>query len=177
MRRGWKRLAECGDNTAFAPEEISAALIPALEKDCGDIPPEFLNAVRTEFLTQEASLFKEQIGPRLEALRRAAVSGMTRVFLDQAIRVADIGRTNVEGLVEALTHTLKDRAARGARQVEEHYCRAAGSPRAQKVRARIEEAISGAALNGLARQVLNLDPRPASRKTARQKGLDDGVKL
>lgn len=178
MSRGWKRVAECGDNRAFAPEEISSALIPALEQDChSEIAPEFLNSIRSKFLAQEASLFKDQMRPQLEELRGTAGSGIGRVILEQAIRVAERGGHGTDCLVEAATNALTDRAARGARQVEEHYCREAGAPRAQKVRARIEEGIGGAAISGLARQILNLDPRPSSRPTLKQKGLDDGVKL
>jgi hypothetical protein len=34
MRLGWKRVAECGDNRAFVSEEVSEAIVPALEQDC-----------------------------------------------------------------------------------------------------------------------------------------------
>jgi hypothetical protein len=80
-------------------------------------------------------------------------------------------------MVQALTNALNDHAARGARQVEEHYCREATTPRAKKVRARIEQGISEANLKGLARTILGIDPRPSPRSISRKKGLDDGVKL
>jgi hypothetical protein len=178
MRRGWKRVAECGDKRAFAPAEISQAIIPALEQDCHrDIAPQFLDAIYKVFRDQETSLFKNQIGPQLDALRGNAGTGIGRVLLEHAIQVAERGGTGIDGLVEATTSALTDRAARGARQVEEHYCRKSNSPRAQKVRARIEEGIGGAAINGLARQILKVDPRPSSSPTLRQQGLDDGVRL
>jgi hypothetical protein len=34
MRRGWKRVAERGDKRAYASEEVSEAIIVALEQDC-----------------------------------------------------------------------------------------------------------------------------------------------
>jgi hypothetical protein len=178
MRRSWKRVAECGDNRAFTREEISRAIIPALEQDCNsEIAPEFLDSIRTVFRNQESSLFKDQTGPQLDALKGTAGCGIGRVVLEHAIRVAQRGGTGINGLVEATTNALTDRAARGARQVEEHYCRNSNSPRAQRVRARIEEGIGGAPINGLARQILKLDSRPSSPATLKQKGLDDGVKL
>jgi hypothetical protein len=178
MPRGWKRLAECGDNRAFAPDEICKAIIPALEQDChNEIAPAFLDPFRSVFLDQESFLFKDQMGPQLEALRANAGCGIGRLILEHAIQTAERGGTGMEGLVEATTNALTDRAARGARQVEEHYCRKSSAPRAQKVRARIEEAIGGAAIKGLARQVLKIDQRPSSSRTLRQRGLDDGVRL
>ena len=177
MRRGWKRVAECGDNYAFAPEEVSEAIIPALEQDCrAEMPSQFLDAAWSIFCDQESSLFNVQIGPQLDALRQTAGSGIGRVVLEHAILVAERGSTGINGLIEAMTNALTDRAARGARQVEEHYYRKSSSPRAQRVRARIEEGIGSAAIDGLARRILKIEKGPSSRPMMRQ-GLDDGVRL
>jgi hypothetical protein len=79
---------------------------------------------------------------------------------------------------DALKSALNDRAAKGARQVEEHYFRESSAPRAQRVRERIEEGIRGADIGGLARKILGVDrSSPAVRPSLRQEGLDDGVKL
>jgi len=179
MRRGWKRVAECGDNVAFAPEEVSKTIVPALNEDCNaEIAPGFLESVAAVFVDRESSLFKEPIAPRLEALRRAAGCGMGRAVLENAIEVAERGGMGMEALVDAASNALADRAARGARQVEEHYCRKANSVRAQKVRARIEEGIAQAGIKDLARHILRVQPRNSpSPRTLKHKGLDDGVKL
>jgi hypothetical protein len=178
MRRGWKRVAEYADNPAFAPEEICNAIIPALEEDCrSEIVPEFLDALNGVFRDQESSLFKDQMGPELDTLRGPAGCGIGRVVLEHAIHVVEHGRTGVDGLLEAIANALADRAARGGRQVEEHYCRKSSSPRAQKVRARIEKSIADAPINSLARQILKLDSRRSSPPKLRQQGLDDGVRL
>ncbi len=175
MRLGWKRVAECGDNRAFAPDEVGHAIIPALEQDCrGELTPQFIDA----FCALYRSLFKDQLGPELEALRPVAGSGIGRVVLDHAMQLAACGETGVDAPVKAMTNALTDRAARGARQVEEHYCRESTEPRAQRVRARIEEAIgnNGAAIDGLSRKILKIDSGP-SAQPAKQQGLDDGVRF
>jgi hypothetical protein len=178
MRPGWKRVAECGDKAAFASEEISGAIVSALHRDCRtEMIEGRIDGIYRAFRDQDTALFKDQIGPRLESLRETAGSGIGRVILDHAIRVAERGGTGMDGMVKAVANALNDHAARGARQVEEHYRRKSNSTRAQKLRARIEQGISGADMKGLARQILGVDPRPSSRPAARKKGLDDGVKL
>jgi hypothetical protein len=178
MRRGWKRVAECGGNSAFSTEEVSAALIPALEQDCRDeIPSGFVSSLRNKFINHQPSLFKDQKGPQLEHLRDLAGAGIGRIVLEHAIRVAECGGSGIDGLVEAATAALIDRADRGNRQVEEHYCREVGSSRAQKVRTRIGEGIRGAPINGLARKILDVEPGQSFPPTVMQRGLDDGVKL
>lgn len=172
MRPGWKRVAECADNRAFAPAEVSRALIPALEQDCrAELPPQFLNALQNTY----GSLFKEQLGEQLEALRPAAGHGLGGSILDHALLRAANGETGVDAPVKAVSDALMDRAAKGARQVEEHYCRKATKNRARDVHARLEDAVGGAAIEGLSRRLLNDDARPSS--SLKQQGLDDGVKL
>jgi hypothetical protein len=78
--------------------------------------------------------------------------------------------------VKAMTDALFDHAARAARQVEEHYYRESTMPRAQNVRARIEQAVGDSPIETLARQVLRMDERRTNRP-ALQQGLDDGVRI
>jgi hypothetical protein len=178
MRPGWKRVAECGDKAAYDNEEVSSAIVSALQRDCRtEMIEGRIDGIYRAFCDQETALFKDQIMPRLESLRETAGSGIGRVVLDHAIKVAARGGTGKDGMVQALTNALHDHAARGARQVEEHYYRKSNKPRAKKVRARIEQGISGADVKRLARQILGIDSRPSKRSTFRKKGLDDGVKL
>ena len=179
MRPGWKRVAEYGDNRAFAPQEVCNAIPAALEEDCrAEMAPRFLDAYCDVFRNQESSLFKDQVAPQLEALRGLAGLGMGRVVLDHAIQLCESGETGTNAAVKAVADALTDRAARGARQVEEHYCRESTQPRADHVRSRIEEGIgsSGAGIETLARKVLKLDAGSPTRP-AKQQGLDDGVRL
>jgi len=177
MRLGWKRVAECGDNRAFVSEEVSEAIVPALEQDChAEMAEPFLDALWRAFCGREPALFEVSIGQELQALRQSAGPGIGRVILDHAILVADAGKSGKAGLLEAVRNGLTDRAARGARQVEEHYYRKSNTPRAQRVRARIEKAVGGAAIDGLARRLLKIEHGPAIRVTMHQ-GLDDGVRF
>lgn len=177
MRRGWKRVAESADNHAFGTDEIRDAILPALEEDCrGEISPEFFSSLRRVCADQEASLFKNDVAPSLEALRNAAGAGLARVVLNYALQQAARGNSAKDIPESALKDALMDRAARGARQVEEHYCRESTTPRANRVRERIEQAIGSADIDGVARRIL--DPESESGTQApRRQGLDDGVKL
>jgi len=178
MRRGWKRVAEYADNRAFEPEEIRNAVIPALEQDCRrEINPEFLSSLCRTCRDQESSLFKNDALPSLEALRDVAGSGIGRVVLDYAVQTVANGSTGLDIAEKAMTHALTDRAARGARQVEEHYFRKSTKPRAHGVRERIEEAINGADMGSVARGILNVEEKMAAAQPLRRQGLDDGVKL
>jgi len=179
MRSGWRRVAERGDKRAFAADEISRAIIPALKQDCrSELQPGFIDHVYKAFRDHESSLFKDGLSQQLEGLRNMAGSGIGRVVLDHAILVAERGGTGRRGMEDALRNGLNDRAAKGARQVEEHYWRESNSPRAQRVRERIEEGIRGADIGALARQIMGVDQSsPAARTPLRQEGLDDGVRF
>src|SRR5208283_2272328 len=98
-------------------------------------------SIRGIFKDHESLLFKDRMAPQLDGLRETAGQGMGRIVLEHAIEAAERGKTGNDGLEEAMTNALTDRAARGNRQVEEHYCRKSTAPRAQKVRERIEEGI------------------------------------
>jgi hypothetical protein len=178
MRRGWKKVAQWAENPAFAPEEICNAIIPALARDWNiDVPAELARSVE-EILGVQQDLFKEQKVLRLESLRPiTAGRGLGKVFLECAIQLAASGAAGPEAPVEAATNALAVRASRGAQHVEEHYCRKSTAPRAQNVRARIEQGIGNASLNDLARQLLKRDPALPSRTPPKQRGLDDGVRL
>ena len=178
MNSGWKRVAERGANSAFAPDEISAAIIPALQKDCRtEMDSEFIDNIRSVFQEQDTFLFKDDLRPQLEALRREAGCGIGRVFLDNVIQLSPSGAAELDVLATAMTAALVDRAARGARHVEEHYLRKSTAPRAHDTRARIEQSIAGCLIEALARQILKLEGRSSARPSLRQQGLDDGVRL
>ena len=178
MRRGWKRVAESADNKAFSAAEVRDAIVPALEKDCrGEISREFVEGLRTVCADREALLFKNDMAPSLEALRNAAGAGLARVVLNYALQHAAHGHSAKDIPEKALTEALMDRAARGMWQVEEHYCRRSTTPRANKVRERIEQAIGGANIGSLASKILDSDAKAPATQAPKREGLDDGVAL
>jgi len=179
MRRCWKRLARRGDNGAFPPEEVADALVPALEEDCREeLSPQFTQKLCSLLRDQEASLFRTDAQLDLEALRNLAGNGIGRVTLDRAIQLAEHGETGLPVAIRSFTDALTDRAARGARQVEEHFCRKSTEARAVNVRTRIEAAIESArpAIGRLALRVLEVEQGPSPTRLKKQ-GLDEGVML
>jgi hypothetical protein len=175
MRRRWKRVAECGDNGAFAPDEVGQHIAPALEDDCrSELRPGFTDAL----LDVYGSLFRDQAASELTKLYDVAGPGIGRVILDHAILLASHGETDSGVPLRAVTNALMDRAQRCSRQVEEHYLRESTEHRALQVRSRLEDGIAraGDAIDGLARQILRLEFNQTSTPQ-KQDGLDDGVQL
>jgi hypothetical protein len=173
MRRPWKTVAECADNAAFEVEEIREFILPALENDCRrEMRREFLDDLRKVCADQEASLFKTNMRPVLEGLRRTANVGMERLVLDHAIHVAANG-TSGRGVAEK---AVNDRGASGIKQVEEHYLRKSSAKRTHNVRDRMEQAVTGTDFESMARRLLDGRQKSAPKPSKRQ-GLDDGVKL
>jgi hypothetical protein len=178
MRRGWKRVAEWADLPAFEITEIRDALIPALDDDCcQEVSRDFLECLQQSLRGPEGSASKNDVNTNLENLREKAGSGMGGVVLDYAIQIKVTEPKGSNIVLKAIENALTDRAARGSRQVEEHYCRESSKPRAGKVRDRIEKAISDADISGLALRVFNNEPRKAASRRPKRKGLDDGVKF
>jgi hypothetical protein len=175
MRRGWRKVAECGANQAFEPEEVAERVAPALEGDCRDeMTSEFLDA----FYELYHSLFRENFESELDNLRDMAGLGMGRVLLDMAAQLAACGETGPDAPVKALTNMLMDHAGRCSKQVEEHWLRESTERRARDVRGRVDDGIKRASVTveRLARKLLKIDPGSPPRPQ-KQQGLDDGVKL
>jgi hypothetical protein len=178
MRRGWKRVAEWADNQAFEREEIENAIIPALKEDCsGEISQEFVSGLRRLCAGQEGLLFKNDVRPQIEGLRRAGGYGLGRVVVEYAIQLSTGGTAVQDIPLKAMTYALNDRIARCARQVEEHYCRESTERRGNRVRERIEQATDSTDVEGLARQILNPEPEKPDSPPVKREGLDDGVRL
>lgn len=178
LRRPWKKVAECADNAAFEVEEVRETIVPALENDCRrEMRPGFLEDFRRVCADQEASLFKTDMRHVFEGLRRTSNVGLERLALDHVIRVAANGASGHDVAEKALAQALKDRGASGIKQVEEHYLRKSNAKRAHNVRDRMEQAITGADLDSVARRVLDGRKKNDGSQPPKRRGLDDGVKL
>lgn len=171
MRPHWKRVAERADNRNFTVAAVNDALLPTLSEECRiELSADFIGS----FAGIYGTLFKQDIETQLEGLRSEAGMGLGRTVLDYALQLAASGETGPDAASKALAAALADRSVRCARQIEEHYCRESNEPRALNVRQRIEQALSSG-MDGLARQILKLQPRSVGRTPRKQQGLDDGV--
>jgi hypothetical protein len=178
MRRPWKTVAECSDNPAFEVEEIRELVISALEHDCRrEMRRAFIDDFRRVCSEQDGQLFKNDVRPSLEALRRTAGTGMERLVLDHALQVASNGSPRENVAEKAMTQALRDRGTRGTRHVEEHYLLKSTERRAHNVRDRMESALNHADMNSVAHRVLQGKDSKATPKPSKRLGLDDGVKL
>lgn len=170
MRPGWKRVAERAHNRNFDPVQIQEAVLPALAKDCRiELSELFLSSFRGVYDT----LLKDDLPSQLEGLRNVAGAGLGRTVLDYAIQQASGGAGATAE--QALTSALLDRNVRCARQVDEFYRRALKKRSTIDMRARIEQAGSG--IEGLAREVLKIEPKTTRRAPPKHQDLDDGVPL
>ena len=178
MPPGWKKLAELADNKAYTPEEVRDALPEALKQDWRDGVPDSLISQGRNILDSPDSLFGDQRAERLEALR-GEIAGypLGNALLDYAILTAKRGHSGDEALKEAAAKALSDRAARGARQVEEHYLRESTRNRADHVRERIETGVIQSDMAAIAGRLVGIDDSRGLQRRTKQTGLDDGVQL
>ena len=179
MRPAWKKLAECADKAAFSSEEVRDALPAALAEDWRkEIPDTIVRKVREILSDSQIDFFCDQRTKELELLRGEEPGCPLRgLFLDYAIQVTAEGHSGDKALEEAASRAIADRAARGARQIEEHYHRKATQGRAVDVRQRIENGIRGSDMAITACSLVGIDKGEQPQRPAKQTGLNDGVQL
>ena len=153
------------------------ALPAALEQDWrAEVPEKLCRQVRRILGDKQSSLFGDQRADRLEALRREIAGfSLGNAFLDYAVQTAAQGRCSEEAIRQAAANAIADRATRGARQVEEHYCRESTQARAGHVRERIESGASRSDIAEIAGRLVGIDKSEEPLAPAKQTGLDDGV--
>lgn len=181
MRRGWQDLAERADNSNFDADEIGSALAPALRQDwteeCG---PELLAGIdRVVAAASQGHLFGGE-DVAIDALRRIAAGFPLRGLIVDCLgqTLADDGLAGDAAKAEAVASALADWSLRSARGVEEHGLREnLNRSCAVNARQRIEAAIAQTSFEGLARQLLVLNPAPVPRTPPKLGGLDDGVPI
>lgn len=178
MSRSWKRFAMRADNEAYPPEKVLEALQEALEQEYRAVPPNAMNQVKRVLDDGQRSLFGDYQAERLDGLRtEQAGYPLLNTLVDYAIQAGARGLGGSDALTDAVHNTLIDRAARGARQVEEHYFRNSPAGRATHVRERIEACMTLVHMPALSARLLHMNPRDEPRKPPKQTGLDDGVPL
>lgn len=182
MTPAWRKFAEWAHKAAFEPDEVAARVVPALEETwrdegCGEV----VRAIRTILGdAQQTDMFGQDKSVELEAARRDLSAGypMRRLIVDHVMQSVANGKLGIDAVCDGVENALRDRAARGPRQVEEHYLRKQ-SPEAMatRVRNRMEDAVASAPIAGLARRLSGLDAAAAQPQSVKQQGIEDGVRL
>jgi hypothetical protein len=176
MGQAWKRVAERADSGAFSADEVRAEIVPAVERDCrAEINPALLRDVRAALDEHSSLLFKTDVKPVMDGFRAQASSSMDRAILDNVCALSAEDRAGADVLLKALEAVVAERAARGVRQVEEHYLRRSTAGRANHLRDRMEDAIMTMNTGEVAVRLINRC-KPASAP-AKRRSLDDGVEL
>jgi hypothetical protein len=179
MRHACKRLAKRAQQVAFESEEVAEAVCPALEAHwAAEVSEEVVRILRDVCDSRQPSLFDDNNKGALDAARREAAGRGTlgTVLVDCVEQSLSEGKSGDAALQDAAHSALRERAVRDARTIEEHYLRDGSTQRAQRVHARIMDAIGRAPLQALADKVVT---RGASSKSSPPKhgGLDEGVTL
>jgi hypothetical protein len=179
MRAGWKKFAKCADKAAFEPEQLADLAIPALEGDWReDVAPHLRALCKVLGDSDQPSLFGGANTAELESLKRLSPgNSLWHAVVDCVAHAVAGGLTGQVALLDGATKALLDRGARGVRQVEEHYLRKTKESRALRVGKSMEEGVSSAPIEQMARRLLGIDRDPASARTPKLQGLDDGVML
>ncbi|MDN4986314.1 hypothetical protein QY049_24470 [Bradyrhizobium sp. WYCCWR 13022] len=181
MTPAWKKFAEWAHKVAFEPDEVASRVIPALEETWRDEGcSEVVRAIQLILGdARQIDLFGQDKSIELEAARRelSAGSPMRRLIVDYIVQSLANGKRGYDAVCDGVESALRDRAARGPRQVEEHYLRKQ-SPEAiaTRIRSRMEDAIASTPITRLARRLSGLDSATQPQSVKKQ-GLEDGVSL
>jgi hypothetical protein len=127
---------------------------------------------------RQTSLLGDGQRAAFEEARREAAGGGTLgpVLIDCVEQALALGKSGEDALVAAAEDALQERAVRDARTIDEHYRREAGARSANRVHARILDAIERAPIKALAARVVTRGAS-ASRAPVKRDGLDEGVSL
>ena len=179
MRRGWRQFAERAGNGAFTDGERSDALAVALTCDWSEeVPDDLIRRVRSVLDQPQGRLFRESTIDTLEQLRNdTSCRPLAGTLVECAMQMVDSGYCGEDALVRVAGNVLRGRAASGMRQIEEHWLRGSSARTAGTVRNRVENAIAGSDMRGIARRCLKNSRTEATRAPLKQTGIDDGVTL
>jgi hypothetical protein len=176
MRPWWRRVAARGDNCNFSPDEVSQALVPALEREClAELRPNFLEGLRS--LLSEPTLFSPILSPQAEILDGQARTGLERLVLDNIAVLSPEDAADFNYVQRGLENALRGHAQSYSRQIEEHWQRKASGARTQRIRTRLEDALGTTDFSGVAQRVLRPAGQRSSTSVPQKTGLDDGVNL
>jgi hypothetical protein len=178
MSRSWRLVARSAEMAASSSDEVAQNIRQALVDDLRDIPPKMLAALRKAFEGEQQSCLPLNDHDKFVRLR-SLVDGspLEALLASHAAMVADEGLQGADALREVVIRTVMERAAYGARQVEEHHHRVSDDGCASSIRDLIETSARLIDLVALSNQILGKNAAPTRRSGPTFTGLDDGPRL
>lgn len=182
MRKAWRDVAERAQKEAFSLEErtdgMCAALHDDFKRDVGKAALKAISSILVE--TEQGSLFADQAGAELEAIRNSQRSTGFRDSIIEHTQVAiHQGFTGEAALIEGLNRAGIDQARANNRAVEEHYHRdtptAKGAEMAANVRANLDATLQTDRVRAFGVEVIQLlRGESVSTKLEKDSDLDAG---
>lgn len=179
MPTAWKQFAERICNEAFSEEEVLSALASALINDGNaDKLPNAIESISDLLASNEGALFKNDLAQSIDDERvKYAGYPMAMLFLDHAKHEFTQAQSNSDAVENAVEASLRERAVRGNRQVEEHYARETSNYDPVHLRSRLESSYSRTDFHELSSNFLSPAGDGGKRSTLKSDGIDDGVLL
>src|SRR5262249_13565770 len=140
-----------------------------------EVPDGVWQGLKDIFSNGQHALFGDHNAEMIQALRHEVIGPLGYSLIDLAAKSANGGAQYPESLVEVAKQAFLQRAARGNKQVEEHWHRESSQKRTAQIRTRLESALSRADLDTLVRECLGISVAPKSLSPSKQSSLDDGV--
>lgn len=182
MRKAWRDVAERAQKEAFSLEErtdgMCAALHDDFKRDVGKAALKAISSILVE--TEQGSLFADQAGAELEAIRNSQRSTGFRDSIVEHTQVAiHQGFTGEAALIEGLNRAGIDQARANNRAIEEHYHRdtptAKGAEMAANVRANLDATLQTDRVRAFGVEVIQLlRGESVSTKLEKDSDLDAG---
>jgi hypothetical protein len=178
MKPRWKQVALRAYGAAFSVEQVSESYVPAVMGDwTAEVRDSLLKAVEAAVVHgDQAELFSNQALEDLQVLRAHCRSPMEAAFVDETGEALVSGFRGHAAVEHGVEGALNDRVLRTIRQVEEHIVRRVPAGRATGLRQRLENALPGAGLNRLAKQIID-GSAPRRARPSKHDGIDEGVVL
>ena len=178
MRHACKRLAKRAQQSAFDPEQVADAVCPALEAHWADEVSDAVSQRLREICdNRQPSFLQDEQRTALDAARRDAAGAGTlgAVLVDCVEQALAEGKIGEEALIAAAKDALRKSRSRCPHHQRTYY-REAGARSAERIHARVVDAIGRAPVDALAVQVVRRGAI-SNRAPAKHDGLDEGVSL
>lgn len=178
MKPRWKQVAQRAFGATYSLDQVSETYAPALAGDwISEVRSPFAKAIQSAVVDgDQGQLFSNQALEDVQSLRSDCRSPLEASLVDETCEALAEGFRGQAAFEQAVENALNERLLRNIRQVEEHIHRERSAGRARSTRQRLEQAISGAGLKKLAKDVVSGAP-PSRRRAPKHDGLEQGPSL